>query len=296
MNDSTRQCAKQVLLVFSLLVAGASFATAQVAEKEQTEKKFDPTAKEIIEKYIEATGGREAYESFEKNTVAKGEIGLGMEITGEFVSYSAPPDLTKMIITVEQFGEFIHATGKGQGWDSSLMGGNRLVKGAELAQRLRDAKYDKFLHLADLYDELELAGSETISIEMHGEETPSKHECWKIVATPPEGEGEPETLYFDKESKLLLRQAGIGDSQMGRVTYKSDMTRYSKYGDALVADRIRTTSSVQEIRIEINSIETDVDLPEDTFEPPAAIQKLIEAEKKKDDAEGDGQKAGGQSR
>ncbi len=279
MNHRIRLSFGRLLTLLALVGIAAPFATAQVGTK--------TTADQVITKFIEATGGEKAYASVKKNIVMKGEIEIGgIGVKGPLVDYSARPDLHKSVVDLEGLGQTVSGSGGGIAWESSLMGGNRLMEGAELTKTLRDGRFQMILHWKELFAKGEVDGSEKIVIKMEGDKKAQERDCWKVVLTPKKGEGEPEVMYFDKESNLMIRQTSVYDSAMGKLDIQTDMTHYKKMGNILFADRITQMVAGQEILVQMTSIETDVDLPEDTFDPPASIQKLIEKAKAKADAKG----------
>src|SRR5688572_1179147 len=64
-----------------------------------------PKGETIMDKYVEATGGKAAYAKV-KSDVSTGEMTLGaMGLKGKLVSYSQAPDKRLMEITIEGIGK-----------------------------------------------------------------------------------------------------------------------------------------------------------------------------------------------
>ncbi|MFO7915273.1 MAG: hypothetical protein R6U43_06230 [Candidatus Krumholzibacteriales bacterium] len=227
-----------------------------------------PPAEEVIESYIEATGGREAYARIDNiMTTGKFEMpdqGMVMNIT----SYNARPNLMYAVIESPQLGKIERGVSReGVAWENSMMTGPSIKEGKEKRQMLNDALIDRMIRWKDIYSKAENKGIE----EVDGKE------CYKVVFTTKSGNAE--TSYFDRESGLLVKTEKIVHSQMG------DMPSVAAIGDYRETDGI-LTSFVTEVtlmgqtrKITLEKIETNIELPDTLFDLPEEIASLLEKKK-----------------
>lgn len=225
-----------------------------------------PTAEEVMNASIEAMGGRKAFEAIE-NRVTEGTMSIpAMGITGKMTSYSAPPNLQFTIIETEGMGSMESGTNGEVVWEKSAMTGPRVKAGAERAAALREALFNSVLEWKGLYTKAEVAGEEEVDGRM----------CYKLIMTPPEGEGGPETHYYDKETHLLKKIELTVSSEMGDVPIESFISDYREVDGIKLAFKTRqVVMGMQEMIFTLDSVKHNVDLPEDRFALPEDIQALV---------------------
>ena len=65
-----------------------------------------PKGEEILDKYLEATGGKAAHEKC-KNRVEKGTLEIvGTDVKGELIVYTATPNKMRSVIKLPGFGKY----------------------------------------------------------------------------------------------------------------------------------------------------------------------------------------------
>src|SRR5262249_36051553 len=89
-----------------------------------------PKAEEVLDKYVEATGGKAAYEKI-KNQVLHGTVELGGAVKGPMVSYHAPPNKMYVEIELQGLGKIEQGTDGKVAWERSALAGARILNGAE---------------------------------------------------------------------------------------------------------------------------------------------------------------------
>ncbi len=225
-----------------------------------------PTADEVLEASIEAMGGRKAFEAIE-NRVTEGTMSIpAMGITGKMISYSAPPNLQYSIVETEGMGSMESGTNGEVVWEKTAMTGPRVKTGAERAAALREAIFNSVLEWKKLYAKTEVVGEEEVDGTM----------CYKLIMTPPEGEGGPETHYYDQESHLLTKIVLILNTEMGDVPIESFISDYREVDGLKVAFKTRqVVMNMQEMHFTLDSVKHNVELPKDRFALPEDIQALV---------------------
>jgi hypothetical protein len=234
---------------------------AQVSYAQKPAK--TPTAEKILDRFVEATGGIKAYDKLQ-NSVVKGSLaipaaGIALDIT----VYSARPN--KMYSKAESpaIGSFESGTNDDICWENSTMQGARILEGAELAEKLRESKFESMAYWRGLYDTITVTGADTV------EGSP----CYKVELKTKDGK--PRTYFFDQKSGLLAKTLSIVQSQMGEIPVEAFPTDYRKVGDILVSHKTSMKLMSQERIMTITSVAYNVAIPDSVFAVPAAVKELL---------------------
>lgn len=244
-------------LLAALLLAATTAVAAQEAQL--------PSAREVIDRHIEAIGGREAIESH-TSLHAEGILEVvGQGLVGEMELYAAAPD--KMLLTVSFPAVGIeNRTGyDGEvGWSIDPMTGERLLQGAELQQLVDDADY-----YADLHEPSKFRSMETIEqVEFDG------RQAYKVALVYEES-GREVFEYFEVESGRLIGGEGVQVSIMGSMNVIMVLREYQQFDDLMAPTLMeQDVGGLQTIRITIQTIELD-NVDPAVFDLPPAIQALI---------------------
>jgi hypothetical protein len=219
-----------------------------------------PSAQEVIDKYIEATGGKDAI-SAQKNQVRKGQFNLvDMGMAAGLEMYNAPPNF-KNRINIEGMGEVTQGITGDVVWQVHFMEGDSILEG-DAAQGVRQqAEFEPLLNWSKYYD----------SAEYDGEED-GNHKL-KLVA---KGSGSESTMYFSKDSGLLVKSDGMGLDGSPATTMFSE---YKDIGGGVKAAHKMEIAGGMTVEMTFETIEVDACcMPEDTFALPESITALLPAE------------------
>ena len=222
-----------------------------------------PKAEVILEKFIEVTGGKPAYQKLH-NQVFTGRMEfVGKGIKGTISAYKAEPDKSYSAIDLEGVGKIEEGTNGGVAWTRSALQGPRLKEGVEKAQSLRAAAFNAELNWRKFYPKAETAGVETVGDQ----------ECYKVVLTP--SEGEPQTRYFDKKTSLLVKVSMTISNPMGQIGAETFFSDYKPVNNILVPHKLTQKAMGQEFAIVVESLRFNADIPKDRFELPEDIKALM---------------------
>jgi hypothetical protein len=222
-----------------------------------------PKADTILDKYVAATGGKEAYEKHHTE-IAKGSFEMAaMGIKGSMTSYRVAPDKSYTETDLGGMGKVREGSDGQVFWQLSAMMGPHLREGAEKAQAQLAATFNAELHWHDLFKDAKTVGVEQVDGK----------DCYSVQLTP--AEGSPITQCYDKESGLMVKQSMTLQSPMGEQTVNSFATDYRKEGDVLMPHKLRSSVAGQEITITFDSITFNADIPADTFAVPDEIKALV---------------------
>jgi uncharacterized protein DUF620 len=222
-----------------------------------------PKAESILDKYIELTGGKAAYEKRHRE-ISSGTMEIvGKGIKGTVTSYRAEPDKSYTVVDIEGIGKIEEGSDGKVAWALSAMQGPRVKEGEERTTSLNAGKFNAEMHWRDVYKKAETTGVETVDGQ----------DCYKVLMTP--HEGSPITRFYDKKSNLLVKLQMTMKSPMGELAVESIMSDYRKEGDILMPHRVTQKAAGQEIAVVIESVKFNPEIPPGRFDPPGDIKALL---------------------
>jgi len=221
-----------------------------------------PKADVILDKYVEATGGKSAYEKVhtEKWTGTFEFVGKGVK--GAVTAYRSEPNKSVTLVELEGIGNMQDGTDGETAWTLSSLQGPRIKQGDERAVTMREALLRAPVEWRKLYKNAETTGVENVDDQA----------CYKVVLTP--NEGKPETRYFDKKSNLLIKLTMQLASPMGDIPTETVLSDYKEQNGLTAPRKVHQKALGQEFLITINQVEYNVDMPKDRFDLPAEIKAL----------------------
>jgi outer membrane lipoprotein-sorting protein len=222
-----------------------------------------PKADTILDKYVEATGGKAAYEKHHTE-IAKGTFEMAaMGVKGTMTSYHAEPNKSYTETDLGGVGKIRDGSDGTIFWTLSAMMGPHLKDGAEKAQAQLTTRFNAELNWRDLFKDVKTVGVEKVDGK----------DCYSVQLTP--AEGSPITQCYDKESGLMVKQSMTLESPMGQQAVDSFATDYRKEGDILMPHKLKSSFGGQEVTITFDSITFNADIPPDTFAIPDEIKALV---------------------
>jgi outer membrane lipoprotein-sorting protein len=241
-------------LLFAALFVGGVFETSGFT---QTGPEKLPSAKKIISKYVKATGGEKAQKKV-KTRVMKGSVEIpAAGLKGVIKVYTAAPDksLTKTVLS--GVGEIIEAFDGTKGWSSNPLQGLRDRSGPDLEQTKIISRFYRDLELKKLYEKLEVTGKGKVG----------DRDVFMVSAKP---RGLPaETLYFDAENGLLLRNDMTLISPEGNSLVKLFFEDYKMVDGVMIAHKLRSSLPAFEIVSVFAEVRHNVPIEGSIFAKPA---------------------------
>jgi hypothetical protein len=222
-----------------------------------------PDAATILDRYVDVTGGRAAYEKHQTE-VLTGVIEFPAQgLKGKLVRYSAPPDKEYSIAEMEGIGSIESGVYAGAAWEKSVLLGPRIKPGEEKDQAIREAHFNQPIEWRKLYQKAATAGIQTVNGE----------DCYEVILTP--STGKPEHQFYSRRTGLLVRTTAVAASQMGEVDVEVDVADYKRFGGVLVPTRSQQRAGSQELSIMVDQVRVNETLPANRFEPPADVAAMI---------------------
>lgn len=215
------------------------------------------TVDEVIAKYIEATGGREAQEAV-KSMLQKGELNI--------VEFGMQADMTvyykdgnyKLVMDIPGMGEVIQGVTGDVTWSMNPMEGNTILEGQAAESMRQQASLNPLLSWKETYASAEIVGEE-------GGAT-------KVRFTS--ASGNETTIYFDNTSGLITKQEGAGPD--GDATVR--LSEYKKVGAITMPHKAAIETVQANMELTIATVELNAKIDDSIFELPAEISSLLPEE------------------
>jgi Flp pilus assembly protein TadG len=222
-----------------------------------------PDAREIINRHIQAVGGREAilaHQSMHATgtlSVASAGISGPMEIFG-----AANPNRVIVKTSVPGIGDIMEGFDGSHGWSMSPMTGPMLKVGKELSQVKLDADFYSELRDPKTYPDVKTLEKTTFD----------GRPCYKVSLKRIDGIEDFD--FYDAATGLRAGSINTRETPNGVLTMTSIEGNYKKIGTLTQAMLVTQQVMGIEQKITLSTVEYD-NVDASAFEPPAAIKALI---------------------
>ena len=211
-----------------------------------------PTADQILDKYLAAAGGAEAFHKI-KTRVQKGTVDTGGE-QYPIEIYSEGPE-KRVSISHASFGQSVTAFNGQAGWLSTTRGVHPMNASERQSARI-DAQIYFPLRIRELYQEFKVLPGETLD----GHAT--------VLVTANGVNTQPLRLYFDQQSGLLLRLIRYTETPLGRNPLEVDYTDYRDTNGVKIPYQWTLTRTNGSFTIRIATVQENVPIDEKLFVMP----------------------------
>lgn len=244
-----------LIAVLQTVMPGARPAHGQAAGS-------TPTADQILERYVQAIGGKAALEKV-TTRVMKGTLELTPSgDTGSIVPGTVEIDgkaPNKRVVTSNVPGSGADARGYNgaSGWYVDPDEGPKDLTGSDLDAIKLDAEFYRELKLKDLYPKMAVAGKATIG----------NSEAYVVDATL--ADGSLEKFYFDAQTGLLVRDdSPVVIPDEGKTTQVSLLEDYRDVDGVKLPFTIRRMRPDGDSTIKFTDIRNNVPIDDAKFEKP----------------------------
>ena len=247
--------------ILSLAASLAAFAqTAPPAPQKPAAKAATPatpSADQILNRYVEAIGGRAAWKKL-TSRVSTGTIEVpDMQISGTVEFHEKAPNrlLRLIILNGASFRQGFDGT---TAWTDDPQDGLRMQTGAELEDTRLDADFYHPLDLRQLYSKFTLLGTEKIG----------EHDAYVVEAA--HSGGDPDKMFFDVKTGLALRIISKRHTADGVLTYQEDLEDYRQVDGIKLPFVVRQSIAQPSFTITFAEVRHNLELDESEFSKPAA--------------------------
>lgn len=221
-----------------------------------------PSAREIVDKFVKATGGVEAFKAV-SSMRARGSFTIaGQNLSGSLEMLAARPDKLLTRISMGGVGQIEEGYDGKVGWSIDPFRGPSLVTGRSLTERADEAWFDAPLHHSDHVKEMTVQGSE----QLNG------RTVYRLKVVTVRGTEVMEL--FDAETGHQVGLEASRETPFGIVPMKAFMQNYQRFGQLTFPSRLVQSVLGQEQVFVFSDYEFNV-VPAATFDLPASIKALI---------------------
>lgn len=218
-----------------------------------------PEADQILNKYVEALGGKAAIEKA-RTRIIKGTI-VGHLLPSSPIEISQQaPDKLQLVITTPK-ATITQGYNGAEGWVSDPRG-VRPLDGTALAMMKQEADFYRELHFPERYTRMRVTGREKVR----------DRDAFVVVGTTPDHK--TERLYFDVETGLLLRSVTYIQTMIGSIPETTDYDDYRVVDGVKIAFK-RHREQLQGFEEQTRTfaeIKSNVEIDPAKFAKPAAKQ------------------------
>lgn len=244
-----------------LTLASACLASAAVARPADAQRL--PPARLVVERYVEAIGGRDAIRrAMHRHTVtevAMADVGIRMTVE----TFQARPNLIFVQMEVPGVGPVTSGYNGLVGWTVNPLYGARLLEGSELAESLRQADFDGALDPSRSFPRMRTVGEKTVE----------GRPCWNVRLSS--AGGTELQSCFDKQTGLMvgstIRQV---HEEEGLVQVESTISEYRDFDGIRMPMKYVTRVLGREMVTTVKSI-SHAPIAESVFTLPTAIQTIV---------------------
>lgn len=222
-----------------------------------------PPADQLVERHVEAVGGRAAYERHDHRRL---ELEMSMPAVGmtmQMEMLQSRPNLTLTRMTIPGTVTMRSGYDGTVAWVSDPMSGSgaRIITGDELEQTLRQADFDSGINFARHFPTME-----TVELtEMGG------RACYRVRMVT--AGGDEVFNCFDSETGLMVGAVMTQTGPMGRMEAEMLFEDYREFDGLLMPTVTRTNTMGQEMVVTVTSVSHDPIDPS-VFEAPADVRAL----------------------
>lgn len=251
-----------VVALLAFMLPGVRSVGAGNAPRSSKKAVTLPTAERVLERYVQACGGRAAFDSI-RSSVSYGTVEVGgLALTGELESYWSAPNSFYQLINLSMGGPAEFGVRDTVCWKRS---------GGQPAQRVTGNERRDVLAMANPFPEIDWRQSFR-SVRAAGVDTVETRPAVRVELI--DLAGNVSLGDFDQETGLLVRRSMAASADVPpSISFYSD---YRVVRGVRVPFRVIVKTGQRAITTTWETIEFNVPLPPSRFEPPAEVRAVRE--------------------
>ena len=245
-------------LMTVIVLAGASAAFCQEASASDL-----PEGREVVDRYVEVIGGREAIEKC-PTRISTGLFKLpGQGVEGTMKTTSEFPDRFTMSVDLGAMGVMRSGYDGETGWMIMPMQGPILLEGKMLEQLKEQSRMDNALKLGDRVQSL--TTEDLVKF--------ADNDCYKVRV---QYNGWHMYEYYNVETGLMAGFEGEQESPMGPINILATVLKYREFDGFLIPAEMSQSMMGMEQVLEITNVEC-AEGSGDAFTLPVEVEALKKA-------------------
>lgn len=216
-----------------------------------------PTVDQILDKYVQAIGGKTAIEK-QTSMTAKGSFEIpAMGMGGAAEVFAKAPNKTLVVVDVQGYGVVQQGFNGNTAWASDPTQGIREKSGVELASAKLESEFYKEIKFKQLFSKIEYKGKEKVG----------DHDTYVLIATPTGSS--PQKMYFDTTSGLLVRTDVEQETPEGKVPVEEYLDDYKDVDGVKVPFTRRQVLPQMTFVIKLTDVKHNVTIDDAKFNKPS---------------------------
>ena len=246
-------------ITFAFLTLTIVCATAtRGAGQKVNEPDATPALDQLLEKYVEAIGGRAAIQKI-ASRVSKGTFQLsGLGAKGTVELYEKAPNKSVLIMAIPGIAVVQEGFNGTIAWE--IEPGNNSPRdkmGNELAEARHEADFYKSLKLKQQYPRMILKGREKIADR-------------QVYVVEAPRNGNAKRWYFDAQSWLLVRVDSDAVSSTGKSTTRVYYDDYTEVDGVKIPFTLRKEDEEESVAVKLTEVKHNIPIEDAKFDKPAA--------------------------
>ena len=231
------------IVIAALFLAGTAHA-----------QEITPEAQNVFDRHVEALGGEENLKAIKTVKISGSFSMAAMGISAKSIMIQKEPNLFYVEQDIPGMGKMKQGYDGNRGWASDPMQGTRAITGPELEELLENNDIHSDLNMADRYESAQVLPSEgELSVRVSGKRKRN---------------GSTDTLYFSKESGLLLRMETTSITPQGTLPMSIILGDYVERSNVKMPVSLTMTTGGMEIVMTFESVELNSEIPDTVFAYP----------------------------
>src|SRR5215472_1203973 len=252
---------KVILILFVVLVAAGAALSPDKQTGAKPEAKAGgalPTVDQILDKYVQAIGGKAAVQRV-TSIVMKGTFEApAFGASGTVERYSKAPNKLAIVVEVGGFGTVQSVFNGTTGWSQDPQNGMRDLAGKELAQTKVEADIYRDIKLKEIYPKMTVTGKDKVA----------DRDAYVVEASSPDAGSAK--LYFDAQNGLLVRNDSTNYNGTEEVPTQTLLEDYKDVDGLKVPMTIRQTNPNISFILKFNEVKSNVPVEDSKFNKPAS--------------------------
>lgn len=215
------------------------------------------TAEQVLDKHVDATGGRAAYERI-KSTVTKATARLAAQgIGGPMEIYAKYPNKMLTVQTLSGIGETRQGYDGKVAWSKDPLQGLRKLSGPEAELVARGAVFNTQLNWRKAFPKVALLPDKKIGAAT----------CYVVKLAPEVGQ--PLLQYFDQKTLYMVRMDMTFEGPQGKMAIETTIGDYRPVDGVKVPFSMRQKiGGAAEMVVTLNSVKNNVPVDDALFAMP----------------------------
>lgn len=223
-----------------------------------------PNAVELVEKFIELTGGRNAYQTVKTETLKADVTFKGAGLKGQVITYAAEGGKQYESFDIPGAGKFESGSDGVTAWERSVLLGPRLLPRSVAGGGVLGPAPDQVLKWTTAF----------LNVETVSKNDVNGAPCY-LVQLAPAQEGELATTFcFDIQSGYLTRMTATLKSETGKTPLDMLLSDYRQTGPVKMSHHLETKAAGQPVSLDVTGVVINGPLPDGIFELPKDVRAL----------------------